>query len=85
MSATRNSAEALAIAIPMDSDATTFKRIVTGRLLRRHGAFILQCDEGGELELRLPRVPVDHVGKSVRVTGRMIGPALLEAEGVGGI
>ena len=55
---------------------------LTGRLVRRDGAFILQRDHGGTLELRLPRVPVDHVDKSVAVIGHMIGPDLFEAEGV---
>lgn len=68
----------------MDIDHSQAQRTVTGRLLRRHGAFILQCDEGRELERRLPRVPVDHVGKSVCVVGRMLGPTLMEAEGVRG-
>lgn len=66
----------------MDTENAPQHDIVTGRLLRRHGAFILQCDAGGELELRLHRVPVDHVGKSVRVIGRLIGPALMEVDGV---
>ncbi len=57
----------------------------TGRLIRRDGAFVLQRDEGGTVELRLPRVPVDHVGKSVAVTGRMIAPDLFEADGVRGV
>ena len=68
----------------MDNDLFPSERTVTGRLLRRHGAFILQCDSGGELELRLPRVPVDHVGKTVCVVGRMLAPGLMEAEGVRG-
>lgn len=56
----------------------------SGRLVRRDGAFILQGDDGASFELRLMRVPVDHVGKSVTVTGRMLGAGLIEVEGVRG-
>lgn len=55
---------------------------LTGRLVRRDGAFILQCDNGDTWELRLARVPVDHVGKSVAVTGRRIAPGIFDADGV---
>ncbi|MDY0957341.1 DUF5818 domain-containing protein [Sphingomonas sp. CFBP8993] len=56
----------------------------SGRLIRQGGAFILQGDDGSLTELRLMRVPVDHVGKSVTVTGRMLGAGLIEVEGVRG-
>ncbi|MEG3090141.1 DUF5818 domain-containing protein [Sphingomonas sp. PB1R3] len=56
----------------------------SGRLIRQGGAFILQGDDGSLAELRLMRVPVDHVGKSVTVTGRMLGTGLIEVEGVRG-
>lgn len=56
----------------------------TGRLVRQHGAFVLQGDDGTRVELRLRRVPVDHVGKSVTVTGHMLAPDLMEVEGVRG-
>ncbi|MDR6115872.1 MULTISPECIES: DUF5818 domain-containing protein [unclassified Sphingomonas] len=65
-----------------DALSDTPTHSLTGRLVRRHGAFILQCDDGATFELRLSRVPVDHVGKSVTITGRLLGPDLLEAEGV---
>ncbi|MGE7207434.1 DUF5818 domain-containing protein [Sphingomonas sp. NPDC019816] len=56
--------------------------ILTGRLVRRDGAFILQRDDGGTVELRLARVPVDHVGKSVALTGRLVTPDVFEVDGV---
>ncbi|WP_294235998.1 DUF5818 domain-containing protein [uncultured Sphingomonas sp.] len=56
----------------------------SGRLIRQGGAFLLQGDDGTPLELRLMRVPVDHVGKSVTVTGRMLAPGLMEVDGVRG-
>jgi hypothetical protein len=56
----------------------------SGRLIRQGGAFILQGDDGSLFELRLMRVPIDHVGKSVTVTGRMLGAGLIEVEGVRG-
>ncbi|WP_343525130.1 DUF5818 domain-containing protein [Sphingomonas sp.] len=55
---------------------------LTGRLVRQAGAFVLQCDDGRVIELRMPRVPVDHVGKSVLLTGRPLGETLWEAEGI---
>jgi hypothetical protein len=57
-------------------------RTLQGRLVRRDGAFLLQGDMGVTFELLLPRVPVDHVGKTVIVTGREIAPGLFEVEGV---
>lgn len=54
----------------------------TGRLVRHGGAFVLQGIDGARIELRLMRVPVDHVGKFVTVIGHMLGPALMEVEGV---
>ena len=66
---------------PIDS-AQPDTGTLTGRLVRREGAFVLQCDDGRVIELRLHRVPVDHVGKSVLLTGRPVGDALWEAEGV---
>lgn len=64
------------------SEEAAETRMMTGRLIRREGAFLLQSDAGGLVELRLPRVPVDHVGKTVVVTGQLIAPGLMEAEGV---
>lgn len=54
----------------------------SGRLVRHGGAFMLEGDDGAKVELRLMRVPVDRVGKSVTVTGHMLAPALMEVEGV---
>jgi hypothetical protein len=54
----------------------------TGMLRREAGSFILQRDSGGTVRLILPRVPVDHVGKRVRVTGRFAGDALVDADGI---
>ncbi|WP_294273819.1 DUF5818 domain-containing protein [uncultured Sphingomonas sp.] len=51
-------------------------------MVRRGGAFILEGDDGNVLELRLMRVPVDHVGKSVAVTGHLLTPEVMEVEGV---
>ncbi len=56
----------------------------SGRLVRQQGAFLLQGDDGTLVELRLMRVPVDHVGKPVTVTGHMLAPGLMEVEGVRG-
>ena len=54
----------------------------TGMLVREHGAFVLQCDRGGRYVLELPRVPVDHVQKRVRVRGVVCGDGRVAAEGV---
>ena len=53
-----------------------------GRLVRRGGAFVLEADDGKIVELRLMRVPIDHVGKSVAVTGHMLSPEVMEVDGV---
>jgi hypothetical protein len=55
---------------------------VTGRLVREGAGFVLRRDGGGMLWLQLGRTPVDAVEKQVRVTGRLIGDALVEVEGV---
>ncbi|MEG9472028.1 MAG: DUF5818 domain-containing protein [Sphingomonas sanguinis] len=52
--------------------------------MRQQGAFLLQGADGTLVELRLMRVPVDHVGKSVTVTGHLLAPGLMEVEGVRG-
>ena len=54
----------------------------TGLLVRDQGAFVLQCDRGARYVLELPRVPVDHVQKRVRVQGVMCGEGRVAAEGV---
>jgi hypothetical protein len=47
----------------------------SGLLVRDGAAFVLRLDAGGAYRLDLPRVPVDHVQKRVRITG------VLEADG----
>lgn len=54
----------------------------TGLLVREGGAFILRRDTGGEWRLQLHRVPVDLVGKHVRVIGVKIEPEVIDVEGV---
>jgi len=54
----------------------------TGLLMREGGAFVLQRDLGGRWPLDLSRVPVDLVGKRVRVTGIESGDGRVEADGV---
>jgi len=54
----------------------------TGMLLREGGGFVLQRDLGGRWPLDLSRVPVDLVGKRVRVVGIDSGDGRVEADGV---
>ncbi len=54
----------------------------TGTLTRDGGAFYLRRDLGGRYQLELQRTPVDLVEKRVRVRGTLIGPGLVNAEGV---
>jgi len=54
----------------------------TGMLLREGGGFVLQRDLGGRWPLDLSRVPVDLVGKRVRVVGIDSGDGRIEADGV---
>lgn len=53
-----------------------------GTLVRDGGAFYLQRDAGGRYRLELHRTPVDLVEKRVRVVGTLVGPDLLNADGV---
>lgn len=53
-----------------------------GTLVRDGGAFYLQRDSGGRYQLELQRTPVDLVAKRVRIVGTLIGPDLLNADGV---
>ena len=53
-----------------------------GTLLREDGGFILKRDAGGTWRLELHRVPVDLVGKRVRVIGVRSEPDLINVEGV---
>jgi len=55
----------------------------TGTLIRDGGVFYLRRDLGGRYELELHRTPVDLVEKRVRLVGTLVGPALVNAEGVG--
>ncbi|MEG3082271.1 DUF5818 domain-containing protein [Sphingomonas sp. PB2P12] len=54
----------------------------TGTLLRDGGAFYLRRDLGGRYELELHRTPVDLVEKRVRLIGTLVGPDLVNADGV---
>ena len=56
----------------------------TGMLLRDGGGFALQRDLGGRWRLDLARVPVDLVGKRVRIVGVEAGPGLVDVAGVRG-
>ena len=55
----------------------------TGTLVRDGGFFVLQRDAGGSYDLQLPRVPIDHVGKRVRLIGTLIAEGMVSADGVG--
>ena len=54
----------------------------TGMLVRDGGGFLLQRDLGGRWPLDLSRVPVDLVGKRVRVIGVESGDGRIDADGV---
>lgn len=53
-----------------------------GTLIRDGGAFYLRRDLGGRFELELHRTPVDLVEKRVRLVGILVGPNLVNADGV---
>jgi len=53
-----------------------------GTLIRDGGAFYLRRDVGGRYQLELHRTPVDLVEKRVRLVGTLVGPNLVNAEGV---
>ncbi|MDY1010250.1 DUF5818 domain-containing protein [Sphingomonas sp. CFBP9019] len=53
-----------------------------GTLIRDGGTFYLRRDVGGRYELELHRTPVDLVEKRVRVIGTLVGPDLVNADGV---
>jgi hypothetical protein len=53
-----------------------------GTLIREGGAFYLRRDVGGRYQLELHRTPVDLVEKRVRLIGTLVGPDLVNAEGV---
>lgn len=54
----------------------------TGLLLREGAGFVLRRDAGGMWLLRLGRMPVDLVGKRVRVIGHIDGPDIVDVEGI---
>ena len=53
-----------------------------GTLIRDGGAFYLRRDLGGRYQLELQRTPIDLVEKRVRLTGTLVGPNLVSADGV---
>ena len=53
-----------------------------GTLIRDGAAFYLRRDRGGRYELELHRTPVDLVEKRVRLVGTLVGPDLVNADGV---
>ncbi len=53
-----------------------------GALVCDGGAFYLRNDVGGRYELELHRTPVDLVEKRVRLIGALVGPDLVNADGV---
>jgi hypothetical protein len=53
-----------------------------GMLVRDGGAFYLRRDLGGRYQLELHRTPVDLVEKRVRLLGTLVGPDLVNADGV---
>ena len=53
----------------------------TGLLARDGGGFVLRRDGGGFYYLRLPRVPVNHVEKRVRITGPLFDN-VVDVEGI---
>jgi len=54
----------------------------TGTLIRDGGGFALRRDAGGAYRLDLHRVPVDRVGKRVRITGVLVADDLVDVVGV---
>ncbi|RYF07862.1 MAG: hypothetical protein EOO77_25530 [Oxalobacteraceae bacterium] len=53
-----------------------------GTRVRDGGAFYFRRDVGGRFELELHRPPVDLVEKRVRLIGTLVGPDLVNADGV---
>ena len=53
-----------------------------GTLIHDGGAFYLRRDVGGRYELELHRTPVDLVERRVRLIGTLVGPDLVNADGV---
>lgn len=53
-----------------------------GTLIRDGGAFYLRRDAAGRYRLELQRTPVDLIEKRVRLIGTLVGPDLVNADGV---
>jgi hypothetical protein len=53
----------------------------TGLLVREGASFLLQRDAGGRWRLDLHRVPVDLVGKRVRIIGFKTADDRIDVEG----
>ena len=53
-----------------------------GTLTRDGGAFYIRRDIGGRDEQELHRTPVDLVEKRVRLIGTLVGPDLVNVNGV---
>lgn len=53
-----------------------------GTLIRDGASFYLRRDLGGRYQLELQRTPVDLVEKRVRLVGTLVGPTIVNAEGV---
>ena len=54
----------------------------TGMLVRQGASFALRRDNGATWPLNLPRVPVDLVGKRVRLTGWPAEDGTVDVAGV---
>jgi hypothetical protein len=54
----------------------------TGMLLREGGGFVLQRDLGGRWPLDLSRMPVDLIGKRVRIVGVETAAGRIDVDGV---
>jgi hypothetical protein len=54
----------------------------TGMLLREGAGFVLQRDLGGRWPLDLSRMPVDLVGKRVRIVGVETAAGRVDVDGV---
>lgn len=54
----------------------------TGTLIHDGSAFVLRRDLGGRYQLELHRTPVDLVEKRVRLVKTLVGPDLVNADGL---
>jgi hypothetical protein len=53
-----------------------------GTLIRDGASFYLRRDLGGRYQLELHRTPVDLMERRVRLVGTLVGPDLVNADGV---